>query len=93
MNMEQKHFEKPSQLTELVLRLERIAKKNRDEFCYNIEVEPKLSGRLQYRFVCNEKAEDHGFVGGEGDTLEAAVEAATAEIEEACEIWGYKPVQ
>lgn len=77
-------------LEPLVRRLEAIAKKNRDEFGYRIEVDVDRSGTISYRFVAIETADRHEFVTGYGKTIDEAAETAMKDVEEACELWSYK---
>ena len=73
----------------LVARLQVIAKKNHDEFEYNIEIETK-GCKISYRFVAIETGDNHEFVSGCGDTVDDAVADAAENIEESCKDWGYK---
>lgn len=62
----------------IIERLERIAKKNKDEFRYRIDVELRRDGSLRFHFDATEKADGHTFVDGIAPTAdEAAANAAT----------------
>lgn len=74
----------------LVNELERIAKKNRDEFRYRIGIRPIRDGSLEFSFVCEEKADGHVFLTGYGGTVTAAVEDARSGIPHALKEWEYK---
>ena len=76
-------------LDSLVMRLETIAKKNNDEFCYTIEIDVDRRG-ISYRFVATEEADGHEFLTGAGATIEAATADAAKDVEDACEQWSYK---
>lgn len=83
--------EETAKVNELVSRLEKVAKKNKDEFKYRIEVNPNVTrGGANYRFVCTEKADGHEFVTGAGETIGSAVDDADESVGESCEGWGYK---
>lgn len=79
-------------LTRLVRRLMEIARKNNDEFRFRIEIDAprQPQGPLSFNFVCEETADSHTLLNGRGPSIEAAVEAAEADIKDACKSWGYK---
>lgn len=78
-------------LQDLIERLEKIAKKNKDKFKYQIDINflPR-DKKIVYTFNCIETADDHSFTTGSGDTIEEAVEDAISDIKSALESWGYK---
>ena len=78
-------------LDSLVMRLERVAKANDDDFRYKITVEPNRKG-IVYFFVCEEKADGHTLLTGCGTTIDEAVKQSWNDIESSCEEWGYEPV-
>lgn len=76
-------------MVQLIKRLEGIAKKNKDEFGYQINVYPRING-LEYEFICLERADGHIILNNFGSTLEEAIDIKESEIVEACKEWGYK---
>lgn len=72
----------------LVVRLQAIAKKNRDEFRCRIEPRNTPKG-MTFTFVCEETAENHCFTSGVGSSIVEAVKDAEAYIPEALKSWGY----
>lgn len=78
-------------LEQLVMRLERIAKKNNDRFRYKVTIEPNRKG-IVYLFYCEETAERHTLLCGSGVTIDEAVKQAWESIESACEKWNYDVV-
>jgi len=80
-------------IDQLVQRLGRIAKKNKDEFKYRVDIQLGRSGALVYSFVVTETADGHEFLTAQGVTVEGAVEQAFKEIDESCETWGYEEVE
>lgn len=74
----------------VVQRLARVARKNKDEFKFKVEVGLTRAGGLLYRFVSQETAEGHEFCTAQGLTIDDAAEAAMADIGECCKAWGYK---
>jgi len=73
----------------LIIRLQSIAKKNRDDFSYKIDINISRSG-ITYRFVATETADNHEFLDGFGVTIDDAVDNAERSIEACCKQWGYK---
>lgn len=80
------------QIEKIVRQLSAIAANNDDEFTFRIEIESvrNIQFPIRFNFVCEETAEGHTFVNGNGATIEAAVESARADLDEACKLWGYK---
>jgi hypothetical protein len=77
--------------TDLVMRLERIAKKNDDRFRYKVTIEPNRRG-VVYLFYCEETADSHTLICGSGVTINEAVKQAWDSIESFCEEWSYDVV-
>jgi len=77
-------------MEQLIHRLEAIAKKNRDEFRYRIELDVLRDGKVRYNFIAEETADGHCLVGGSGMTIEEAVADTNAKIPEYIKSWGYK---
>lgn len=75
-------------IRDLVGRLDKIAKKNRDTFRYRMEIHNV--NNIRYRFIAEETAERHEFTSGYGFTIQEAVKAAEDGIPEALKQWGYK---
>lgn len=69
----------------LINKLDKIAKKNGDEFVYRIDIE-----KNKFRFACEESTENHCFTDGVGFSIEEALNDAENFIKEACKRWGYK---
>lgn len=69
--------------------LQAIAKRNKDEFCYRIELDPNHP-LLEYTFICEEAADGHTFLSGSGTSLTDAVDDAMTGLKDACKDWGYK---
>lgn len=78
-------------LDQLVMRLERIAKKNDDRFRYKVTIEPNRKG-IVYLFYCEEMADGHTLLCGSGVTIDEAVKQAWDGIESSCEEWSYDVV-
>lgn len=76
------------ELDDLIERLDKIAKKNEDEFRYRIDISKTRAG-LRYSFGCSETADGHTFTSGVGADIAAAVKDANDSIPEALEQWGY----
>ena len=76
-------------LEQLIARLEAIAKKNDDEFDYDIGVDPGPAGGIRLMFSCTEQADHHAFVNGWGDNIEEMVEDAIVGIPSSLQSWGY----
>lgn len=76
-------------IKELVDRLEKIAKKNKDEFDYKISIRLVKNG-FMYLFECFENSCGHLFLEGIGSTIERAVSDASKGIEDSCREWDYK---
>jgi dsRNA-specific ribonuclease len=79
----------PTSVQDLINRLQAIAKKNKDEFKYSIDLLPK-GKEITYSFKAEETADGHCFTSGYGATIDEAVAAAAEYIERALEQWGYK---
>lgn len=79
-------------LEKLVARLERVARKNEDEFRYYIRLDV-WNGNVSPSFVCEETALKHTFLSRKGATIEEVVNLAWGDIAPACEAWGYKSVE
>lgn len=79
-----------AKLEQLIGRLQEIARKNDDEFSYNVEIVPTRAIGFTFNFLCVETADSHIFVGGSGPDLEIAVEAAGKTVTRACREWGYE---
>jgi hypothetical protein len=77
-----------SNLQSLVMRLQRVATKNKDRFAYRIHLVP-CGNSIRYRFICEETADNHTFLEGDGNNIDEAVENAEADIQNACASWGY----
>lgn len=77
-----------NELEKLIARLEAVARKNDDDFCYAVEVSRGRNG-WRYEFVCKETAEGHDFLNGVGTSLEGAVQAAIMNLLDALVSWGY----
>lgn len=77
-------------MNRLVKRCEAIAKANRDEFRYRIEldVNRRTAGFL-YNVVVEETGDGHTFVNGSALNLEDAINEALDAITDECETWGY----
>lgn len=88
MPLNSDHITKIKGIDELTTRLNKIAKKNYDEFRYKIDLENRMG--YKYKFSCIETTDCHEFVTGFGLTPEEAVEDASKWIQEALESWGYK---
>jgi hypothetical protein len=73
----------------LIEKLEKIAKKNKDEFKYNMEI-TLVRGSINFHFECIETADNHTFVDGFGYTIEEALKNTENSINDALELWGYK---
>jgi hypothetical protein len=86
MPLNSDHITKIKEIDELTTRLNKIAKKNHDEFRYGLGLEK--NGR--FKFAAVETADCHEFVTGFGDTPEEAVADCKKWIQEACLNWGYK---
>lgn len=73
--------------------IDRIAVANGDEFSINIKIDKKRRGlggyRWHYFIEVIETADGHNFAGSNGETLEAAVASAFAELEDDCLRWNY----
>ena len=76
-------------ILENLTELQRIAKKNDDEFKYSADIDLRRDG-LWITFTAAETADRHAFVSGYGRTLEEAVNNACEDIKDACESWDYK---
>ena len=90
---------------DLIRRLDRIAKKNKDEFRYVFKVRPLRGHGIVVDFEAAETTEGHVFVSGRGETesipvehnlsvaCEEAIQDALNSIEESCKEWGYENVE
>jgi hypothetical protein len=78
-------------IKQLIQTLERVAEKNSDVFRYRIEIETHpRTGAFIFQFIALESADGHEFVSGKGRTLEEAASRASADIDSACDAWGYE---
>lgn len=75
-------------LTDLVLKLHTIAKKNDDDFRYRLEIDPTRKPR--FIFVVKETADGHAFLVAPGQTISDVIALANDQIPGACKEWGYK---
>ena len=78
-----------NKIFDLITTLNRIAKKNKDEFAYRIVINQNRTG-LEYIFECSENCDGHPFVTGISDSIEQALDNALLEIDSCCKEWGYK---
>jgi hypothetical protein len=78
------------EIQKLIERLQRIARKNEDEFRYSIDIEPPRRGVIVFVFNVTERADGHSFIAAEADTLEKLIANAEAQIPSALEEWGYE---
>ena len=87
-------------LCEFALRMERIAQANKDVFDYGFDIELKrrklpqggFERALFYRLSVKERAEGHVLIEAADFSLEAAVQSAWKQIEDACATWSYDVV-
>lgn len=78
---------------ELIQKLNKIAEKNDDEFCYRIDIDYSSTRNvISFNFVVEETADHHVFLETKGGTPEAAAQNALVEISNACESWGYEEI-
>lgn len=94
--------EKKVSLLDFVLRMQRIAQKNKDDFSFRADFRvvrqkrqaPKTGFELVifYHIIAEEKAESHVMIDGTGFSFDEAVQSAWGQIEDACVTWGYESV-
>ena len=78
-------------LIKLIQRLEAVAKKNDDEFEYNISIKPRFrTNRLQFIFEVREKPDNHVILSGNGFSLDAAIDMAEADLPSSMREFGYE---
>lgn len=78
-------------IEKLVGRLQKIAKKNNDEFKYVITFLPGIAHRKKfYMFECREREDNHVIIDGYGSTIGEAVRSAEKGVEDACARWNYE---
>lgn len=76
-------------LENLIFRLQHIARRNRDTFKYQIDIEAVYV--LHFTFRAIETVDKHLFLSGVGETLDEALDDAEKQIDGACAAWDYKP--
>lgn len=79
-----------SELSELVLRLMRIAERNDDEFRCEVRIDVRNGAQKpSYKFVCLELADHHEWLTGRGATPEEAARNAASQLDAACKAHNY----
>jgi hypothetical protein len=73
---------------ELITMLEVIARKNKDQFKYKIDINVNHRG-FSFRFVATETVDGHEFLIGRGATIQAAIADAMINVEGSCKRCGY----
>ncbi len=73
----------------LIHRLQAIAKINKDEFRYSVEIQPR-GKEIIYLFNGRETADSHIVFCGSGESIDDAVNATWRDIEDCCKEFGYK---
>lgn len=81
-------YDRMSEITDRINRLERIAANNDDEFMYKFVVKPE-GNEFTFYFECAETVDGHIFINGNGPSPEAAIRDAMSMIEGALGAWGF----
>jgi hypothetical protein len=81
-------------MKKLLQQLDRIAKANNDEFKYSAELRyNKKLDSVIIEFMASERADQHEFVSGMGESFDEIAESISEELlKEACDYWSYKYV-
>ncbi len=77
-------------LNTLITKLEKVSRKNDDEFEYSIKIDARNINKLTFSFEATETADGHTILAGSGATVEDAALDALGNFEQDMTAFGYK---